>query len=76
MTEAGLGENFLYSGLHSIGIIEFESPIFGPGSSEVIRENMVISVDIPVFNAPWGGLRVEEGYLIKKDGCERLSKIA
>ncbi|MCX6648361.1 MAG: Xaa-Pro peptidase family protein [Candidatus Bathyarchaeota archaeon] len=74
MTEAGLGENFLYSGLHSVGVVEFEPPIFGPGSREVLRENMVISVDIPVFNAPWGGLRVEDGYLITRDGCEKLNK--
>ena len=74
MTEAGLGENFLYSGLHSVGVVEFEPPIFGPGSTSVLGENMVISVDIPVFNAPWGGLRVEDGYLITKNGCEKLNK--
>jgi len=74
MAEAGLGENFLYSGLHSVGVVEFEPPIFGPGSGEVLRENMVISVDIPVFNAPWGGLRVEDGYLITGDGCEKLNR--
>ena len=74
MTEAGLGENFLYSGLHSVGVVEFEPPIFGPGSTSVLEENMVISVDIPVFNAPWGGLRVEDGYLITKNGCEKLNK--
>jgi Xaa-Pro aminopeptidase len=74
MADAGLGENFLYSGLHSVGVVEFEPPIFGPGSGEVLRENMVISVDIPVFNTPWGGLRVEDGYLITGDGCEKLNK--
>ena len=74
MTKAGLGENFLYSGLHSVGVVEFEPPIFGPGSREVLRENMVISVDIPIFNTPWGGLRVEDGYLITAEGCEKLNK--
>jgi Xaa-Pro aminopeptidase len=69
MSEAGWGVNFLYSGVHSIGVIEFEPPIFGPSSEEVLRENMVVSVDIPLFDAPWGGLRVEDGYLIREDGC-------
>ena len=32
VAEAGLGEAFLYSGLHSVGVIEFEPPIFGPSS--------------------------------------------
>jgi len=70
--EAGLGEAFLYSGLHSVGVIEFEPPIFGPSSPAVLRPNMIISIDIPMFNTSWGGLRIEDGYRITEDGAERL----
>ncbi len=73
--EAGLGSYFLYSGIHSVGVIEFEPPIFGPSSSEMIQEDMVLSVDIPMFNASWGGLRVEDGYRITATGCERLEEV-
>jgi Xaa-Pro aminopeptidase len=75
MGKAGWGGNFLYSGVHSVGVVEFEPPIFGPNSERTLRENMVVSVDIPLFDAPWGGLRVEDGYLVQEDGCEVLSKI-
>jgi len=34
----------------------------------------VVSVDIPLFDAPWDGLRVEDGYIVRADGCELLSK--
>ena len=47
---AGLGPYFLYSGVHSVGVIEFEPPIFGPSSEARLEPNMVISVDIPLFN--------------------------
>jgi Xaa-Pro aminopeptidase len=70
--EAGLGQHFLYSGVHSVGVIEFEPPIFGPSSSAAIEQDMVISIDIPIFNAPWGGLRIEDGYLITATGAEHL----
>jgi hypothetical protein len=50
--DAGLGSYFLYSAIHSVG---------------------VISVDNPMFNAPWGGLRVEDGFLITDSGAERLN---
>lgn len=70
--DAGLGQFFLYSGLHSVGVIEFEPPIFGPGSPAVLLPNMVISIDIPLFNTPWGGLRMEDGFLITATGAERL----
>lgn len=72
--EAGLGEYFLYSGVHSVGVIEFEPPIFGPSSPAKLKKDMVISVDIPMFDAPWGGLRVEDGYLITDAGAERLNQ--
>ena len=72
--QAGLGELFLYSGVHSLGVIEFEPPIFGPGSDALLRENMVVSVDIPMFNAPWGGLRVEDGYLMGANKAQKLNQ--
>jgi Xaa-Pro aminopeptidase len=69
---AGLGQYFLYSGVHSVGVIEFEPPIFGPSSAAILEQDMVISVDIPMFNAPWGGLRIEDGYRITTEGAEPL----
>lgn len=70
--EAGLGSYFLYSGVHSLGVIEFEPPIFGPSSAATLKQDMIISIDIPMFNAPWGGLRIEDGYLMTPTGAERL----
>ena len=69
---ANLGQFFLYSGVHSVGVIEFEPPIFGPSSPAVLKKDMIISIDIPMFNAPWGGLRVENGYLITENSAEPL----
>lgn len=71
--DAGMGQYFLYSALHSIGVIEFEPPIFGPGSPELLKSGMVISVDIPMFNAPWGGLRMEDGFWLTETGAERMN---
>jgi Xaa-Pro aminopeptidase len=72
VAEGNLGQYFLYSGVHSVGVIEFEPPIFGPSSAAKLKENMVISIDIPLFNTPWGGLRIENGYLITANGAEPL----
>jgi Xaa-Pro aminopeptidase len=74
VADAGLGQYFLYSGLHSVGVIEFEPPIFGPSSPATLKENMVISIDIPMFNTPWGGLRIEDGYVITARGAEPLNR--
>jgi Xaa-Pro aminopeptidase len=73
---AGLGPFFLYSGVHSVGLVEFEPPIFGPGSDELLQENMVLSIDVPLFHAPWGGLRYEDGYLVTAEGAQPLDNFA
>jgi Xaa-Pro aminopeptidase len=58
-----------------VGVIEFEPPIFGPSSPARLEKNMIISIDIPMFSTPWGGLRVEDGYLIRGGDAERLNEI-
>ena len=73
MSDAGFERNFMYAGVHSVGVIEFEAPIFGPTSTSVMKENMVLSIDIPVFDGSWGGMRIEDGYIINKSGSERLT---
>lgn len=67
MQDAGFGPNFLYSGIHSVGVIEFKAPIFGPSCNSVMEENMVLSIDIPAFDGEWGRVRAEDGCLIEKD---------
>ena len=74
VADGQLAPYFLYSGVHSVGVIEFEPPIFGPSSPATLKQDMVISIDIPMFNAPWGGLRIEDGYLITANGAEPLHK--
>lgn len=75
MEKAGFGKNFMYSGLHSVGVTEFEPPILGPSSKTVIQNNMVISVDIPLYEADIHGFRTESGYLIKDGKPEILTAI-
>ncbi len=48
---------------------------FGPTQDSVFEERMVVSIDIPVFEAPWGGFRVEDGYAITATGAQRLNLV-
>jgi len=61
--------------VHSVGVIEFELPIFGPSSNDRILKNMVISIDIPLFNTPWGGMRYEDGFLVTDSELVRLEEV-
>lgn len=75
MTEAGYGPNFMYSGIHSVGVTEFEPPILGPSSTTLLEKDMVVSIDIPMFEADIPGFRVETGYLITDGEPEILTEI-
>jgi Xaa-Pro aminopeptidase len=66
------GFEYTYSGLHSIGCQEFESPIFGPGVSGTVPENTMLSIEIPLFHQPWGGLHLEDGIRIGENGAELM----
>ena len=67
-----MGSHFAYSGIHSTGTIEFEPPILSSKLDLTLQKNMVFSIDIPMFLNDWGGMRLENGYLVTEDGCEAL----
>jgi Xaa-Pro aminopeptidase len=75
VSEAGYGDYFLYSGIHSIGVMEFEPPILSSFGDTTVETDMVFSIDIPMFHTPWGGLRVEDGFHIGPEGASALQRI-
>lgn len=72
INDAGLGKYFTYTGTHSTGVIEFEPPVLSSRSNVVIEKNMVLSIDIPLFLTDWGGMRLENGYIIRENDTEKL----
>jgi Xaa-Pro aminopeptidase len=64
----GTGADLPYVPVHSVGLIEFEPPIFLSSSSVRIQEGMALSVDAALFHGPWGGLRLEDGFSIAPGG--------
>lgn len=75
MAEGGYAKNFAYTGVHSVGVVEFEPPIMASYETTVIERDMVISLDVPAFMTSFGGLRIEHGFLITEKGAQSLSKI-
>lgn len=69
VAEGSTGAEYPYVGIASMGTIEFEPPIFASTSGELIREGMALSIDIPLFHAPWGGFRIEDGFVVGASGA-------
>lgn len=73
--KAGYGNYFLYSGIHSIGTMEFEPPILASFDDTTVESDMVFSIDIPMFHTPFGGLRVEDGFHVSEEGAVALQTL-
>jgi Xaa-Pro aminopeptidase len=65
---ASTGADLPYVPIHSVGMIEFEPPIFLSSSEVSIQDGMALSIDAALFHGPWGGLRIEDGFAIR-DGA-------
>lgn len=61
---------------HSVGLDIHESPNFSPNCSEVLKENMVITVEPGIYLPNKFGVRIEDMIIVKNGGCENITKSA
>ncbi len=60
--------------VHNTGMVEFEPPVFTAGSEDPLEPGMAFNIDVPIFAAPWGGMRLEDGFAV--DGDEIRPRLA
>lgn len=73
LEDYGLGSYFIHGVGHGLGLDIHEEPRLSPGSDTLLRESMVVTVEPGVYIRGHGGLRIEDTYLIKTGGSERLT---
>jgi Xaa-Pro dipeptidase len=59
---------------HGIGLGNHEAPWVAEGSTDVLTENMVISVEPGIYIKGEGGYRHSDTVLVTRDGCECLTR--
>lgn len=73
LTKYGYIDYCPYGSLHSTGMLECEAPVFSVANKRVIEENMAICIDAYFKGMEWGSFRIEDCYLITKDGAKRMT---
>jgi Xaa-Pro aminopeptidase len=58
---------------HGIGIEVHESPHISPHSKDILAENMVFSLEPGIYKEKYGGVRIEDLVVLKKDGPHYLT---
>ena len=69
-----LDKYFIHSTGHGIGLQVHEGPRVSLSSKDILKEGMVITIEPGVYIPGVGGFRVEDMVLVKKGGCEVLTR--
>ncbi len=73
ITSKGYGANFGHGLGHGVGLEVHEEPVINTGNRAVLKENMVITIEPAVYIENFGGVRIEDMVLVKKNSCEVLN---
>jgi Xaa-Pro aminopeptidase len=58
---------------HGIGIENYDLPRIADGSADVLEAGMAICVETPYYELGWGGVQVEDTFVVTGEGVERLT---
>lgn len=71
--KSGYGEYFTHSTGHGIGIDIHEEPRIYKDNEEILQENTVFTIEPGIYIPGYGGVRLENIVVAKKDGVEILT---
>ncbi len=75
ISQKGYGENFGHGLGHGIGLEIHEYPYLSSKLDDIVlEENMVVTIEPGIYIEGFGGVRIEDDVIIKKDGCEVINK--
>jgi Xaa-Pro aminopeptidase len=73
LAEEGYAQYTPYGSVHSLGMLECESPFFSAERDVYVRENSVVAIDAYFKGLPWGSFRIEETIIVGADGPELVT---
>ncbi|PIE75168.1 MAG: peptidase M24 [Deltaproteobacteria bacterium] len=71
--DAGYGKYFGHGLGHGVGMAVHEAPRLSPLSDTVLKEGMVVTVEPGIYIPSWGGIRLENMAVVRKDSAQVLN---
>lgn len=69
----GFGDAFGHSLGHGLGLEVHEAPRLSRTNTEPLPDGAVVTLEPGVYLPGWGGVRIEDDVVLRRDGCELLS---
>ncbi len=74
ITDGGYGKHFGHALGHGVGLAVHEEPRLSSRNRKFLRAGMVVTVEPGIYLPGWGGIRLENMVVVRKDDCEVLNQ--
>jgi Xaa-Pro aminopeptidase len=74
INQSGYEGRFGHSLGHGTGLMVHEGPRLTPLKEEILAEGMIFTVEPGIYLPDWGGVRLENQVVVRKDGAEVLNR--
>ncbi|MFH1891423.1 MAG: aminopeptidase P family protein [Candidatus Zixiibacteriota bacterium] len=72
--KAGYGKKFGHGLGHGIGLVVHELPRLSPEANGILQPGHVVTIEPGIYIPNWGGVRIEDDVVIRRNGCTVLNK--
>ena len=73
LEKKGLGKYFTHGLGHGFGLEIHEAPYLSPRRKSVLQAGDIVTVEPGIYIEGWGGLRIEDDYLVAENSAQRLT---
>ncbi len=73
ITRHGFGKYFIHTTGHGVGKKVHQAPKISSKNRRRLREGMVLTVEPGIYIKGWGGVRIEDMFLVTRSGCKILT---